>query len=44
MALAAKSLAMAYSFLRFFEITHSDAPQSVGLLCTSDQPDTQTST
>ena len=43
MALAAQPLAMASSFLRFFEITH-DTPQSVGLLWTSDQPVAETST
>ena len=31
-------------FLRFFEITHNDTPQSVGLLWTSDQPVSETST
>ena len=35
--------AMASSFLRFL-FTHNDAPQSVGLLWTSDQLDTETST
>ena len=44
MALAAQSRVMAFSFLRFFEITHNDTPQSVGLLCTSDQPVADTST
>jgi hypothetical protein len=29
---------------RGFLITHNDAPQSVGLLCTSDQPVAETST
>jgi hypothetical protein len=29
---------------RGFLITHNDAPQSVGLLCTSDQLDAETST
>ena len=43
MAFAAQSLAMAPSFLRFFEITHY-TPQSVGLLRTSDQPVAETST
>ena len=38
MALAAQSLAMTSSFLSFFDITHNDGPQSVGLLWTSDQP------
>ena len=28
----------------FFEIAHNDTPQSVGLLCTSDQPVAETST
>ena len=31
-------------FTRFLYHTHNDAPQSVGLLWTSDQPDTETST
>ena len=44
MALAAQSWAMASSFLRFIEITPNDAPQSVGLLWTSDQPVAETST
>ena len=44
MALAAQSRAMASSFLMFFEITHNDTPQSVGLLWTSDQPVAETST
>ena len=44
MTLAAQSLAMASSFLRFFEITHNNTPQSVGLLWTSDQPVAETST
>ena len=44
MVLAAQSQAMASSFLRFFEITHSDTPQSVGLLWTSDQLVAETST
>ena len=34
--------AMASSFTRFLDHTHNDAPQSVGLLWTSDQPDSQT--
>ena len=44
MALAAQSLTMASSFLRFYEITHNDTPQSVGLLWTSDQPVAETCT
>ena len=44
MALTAQSRAMASSFLRFFEITHNDTPQSIGLLWTSDQPVAETST
>ena len=44
MVLAAQSRAMASSYLRFFEITHNDTPQSVGLLWTSDQPVAETST
>ena len=44
MTLAAKSRAMASSFLRFFEITHHDTPQSAGLLRTSYQPVAETST
>jgi ABC-type xylose transport system permease subunit len=36
--------AMASSFTRFFEITHRDTPQSVGLLWTSDQSVAETST
>ena len=44
MALAAQSLDMASSFLRFFEITHNDTSQSVRLLWTSDQPVAETST
>ena len=44
MALTTQSRAMASSFLRFFEITHSDTLQSVGLLWTSDQPVSETST
>ena len=35
---------MASSFLRFLEHTHNDAPQSVGLLWTSDQLVAETST
>jgi len=35
---------MASSFLRFFYITHNNAPQSVGLLWTSDQIVVETST
>ena len=31
------------SFKRFLHHTHNDAPQSVGLLWTSDQPDAETS-
>ena len=42
MALAAQSRAVA-SFLRVFWITHNDTPQSVDLLCTSDQLITETS-
>jgi hypothetical protein len=44
MALAAQSRAMASSYLRFFEITHNNTPQSVGLLWMSDQPVAETST
>ena len=45
MPLTAQSRAMASSFFRFFfEITHSDTPQSAGLLWTSDQPVAETST
>ena len=44
MPLAAQSQAVASSFMRFFEITHSDTSQSVGLLWTSDQPVAETST
>ena len=44
MALAAQSLAAVSPFLRFFEITHKETPQSVGFLWTSDQPDAETST
>ena len=44
MALAAQSQAMASSVLRFFEITHNDTPQPVGLLWTSDEPVAETST
>ena len=36
--------AMASSFLRFLDHTHNDAPQSVGLLWTSDQLVAETST
>ena len=36
--------AMASSFLRFFQITHNDASQSVRLLWTSDQLVAETST
>ena len=35
---------MTSSFLRFLDHTHSDAPQSVGLLWTSDQLVAETST
>ena len=35
---------MAFSFLRFPDQTHNDAPQSVGLLWTSDQLVAETST
>ena len=44
MALTAQSQAIASSFLRFFEITDNDTPESVGLLWTSDQPVAETST
>ena len=44
MPLAAQSRAMASPFLRFFDITHNDTPQSVGLPWTSDQPVADTST
>ena len=33
---------MASTFMRFLEHTYNDAPQSVGLLWTSDQPDAET--
>ena len=36
--------ARAFSFTRFLNLTHNDGPQSVGLLWTSDQLVTQTST
>ena len=44
MALVAQSRAMASSYLRFFEITHNNTPQSVGLHWMSDQPVAETST
>jgi len=34
----------ASSFMRFLDHTHNDAPQSVGLLWTSDQPEAETCT
>jgi len=41
---AAQRGATVTSFKRFLDHTHSDTPQSVGLLWTSDQPVAETST